>query len=298
MRTSTFLVLGSVLLCPAVRTAPVRNSSMGGKCSENGVCDSQPSAPTNAATWSYNGPSDDIEGDSVDVPSNSTIFLAGGTDRSGADEASFDVGDKDTLDNFDFVGSGDVDIANNTDAVSACSPPANQATVDLVAMFHPFSAIAQNIRGISTIGFGHRCSLPNCADLRTQRISRAFALQLLKNDLSAAIRRVSTILSPNVRLTDNEIGALASLSYTVSLQELGKSALIRQLNAGGLRANMVEILWARVMGRGVNVRLVQTARRRNAEAGLFLTPSRIPAHPLPEQCQFPLQPTPLDAALL
>ncbi|KAF7373967.1 Glycoside hydrolase family 24 protein [Mycena sanguinolenta] len=289
MRTSAFLlVLTRVLLFSGVQTVPVHNSSLGKQCSDNNVLIPQSSALPPGLSRNLNGGRDDVGSDSVDGLSNTNHSSDGEAVGSGKDDCSLNVGNADDFANLDFADCGDVDITNNTDAAPVCSPPANAATVDLVKKFQPFSPnIVQNVRGLPTIGFGHRCIRPKCEELGKIPISEETALELLNNDLIAAIRRVNSIVSNNVKLTDNQIGALASLSDTVGLRELQSSGLIHRLNEGKLSVNIVEMLWLSVMGRhGINMQLAgQTARRRKAEAALFQTASQVTVHPLPAECQ-------------
>ncbi|KAF7373987.1 hypothetical protein MSAN_00611600 [Mycena sanguinolenta] len=245
MRPSAFFfVFTSLLLFPAVRTAPVHNSSLGDKCSENDACNSQPPILPNGVSWSFHGLPDEIEGHSVDVPRDSNNSLAGEADGSGADEDLLDIGHEVGFNNFDFEGGGDVDIAKNTGAA-----PTAQA--------------------------------------------------LLINDLIVAIQGVNNIVSPNVRLTltDNQVGALASLLYTIGPQALRASRLIANLNTG--TEQTIETLWLSVTSRPGVMRLpVATALRRRAEVALFLTKSQILANSLRPQCQSPLRRTPINAGLL
>ncbi|KAF7335919.1 Lysozyme [Mycena sanguinolenta] len=174
---------------------------------------------------------DEMEGHSVDMPRDSKNSLAGEADGSGADGDLLDIGDEVGFNNFDFEGGGDVDIAKNTGAAPVCSPPPNAATIQLVESFQPFSPNILTGPRVNTIGFGHRCSSPACAEAGKIPISRQTAQALLINDLIAAIQGVNNIVSPNVRLTltDNQIGALASLLYTIGPQALRVSRLIANL---------------------------------------------------------------------
>lgn len=109
-----------------------------------------------------------------------------------------------------------------------------------------------------------------------------------RDEAEAAVRReletfeAGVVRLVTVPLNQNEFDALVSFAYNCGLGALGKSSLLRKLNAGD-RVGAAEAfkLWTRGGGRV----LPGLVRRRNAEAALFLTPV-----PAPEAKEAPAQP--------
>jgi lysozyme len=83
-----------------------------------------------------------------------------------------------------------------------------------------------------------------------------------------------------VHLSQNEFDALVSFSYNVGLGALGKSTLLRKLNAGDrLGAAQQFDAWTKGGGKV----LPGLVARRKREAALFLKPSRAPNDPIMPQ---------------
>jgi len=81
-----------------------------------------------------------------------------------------------------------------------------------------------------------------------------------------------------VTLTDNQVGALGSFSYNVGCGALGRSTLIKRLNAGE-DPNTVAAQELPKFNKAGGKVLAGLTSRRNAEVALFQTPSQVKAHP-------------------
>jgi lysozyme len=113
--------------------------------------------------------------------------------------------------------------------------------------------------GVWTIGYGStRGVRPG------QRITEAQAERLLRDDLArfeAAIERLV-----QVKLSDNQFGALVSWAFNVGEGAAARSALVRKLNAGDHDAVPAELARWNKVGKRVVAGLTN---RRAAEAGLW-----------------------------
>lgn len=132
--------------------------------------------------------------------------------------------------------------------------------------------------GVWTIGWGHAISvghrvLQGEADRVLARrlyptgITILQAEELLRVDLAEACRDVEMLVS--VPLTNHQFDALVSFDFNLGAWNLGKSTLLRKLNARDYRGCANEFpRWNRAGG----VILNGLVRRRAAEAQLFRTP--------------------------
>jgi len=127
------------------------------------------------------------------------------------------------------------------------------------------------LRGTLTIGHGHTGPDVHIG----QRITAEEAERLLAADLAEAERGVAALARPP--LSDNAFAALVSLAFNIGLGSLGRSTLLRRLNAGDSLGAAAEFArWNKAGGRV----LAGLTRRRAAEAALLLTPD-VPPEALP-----------------
>lgn len=165
----------------------------------------------------------------------------------------------------------------------ACGPPdVNPATVNLIEEFEGFvDRPGPDPRGLPTVGFGHRCQQKNCAEVPFKfPLTQDTAAQLLQRDLKTFEKCISDDLNDNVKLNDNQYGALTSWAFNVGCGNVKSSDLVKRMNGGeGPNAVAQSELpqWNKANGKVLN----GLTRRRNAEVALFKTPSNVPAHPPP-----------------
>ena len=122
--------------------------------------------------------------------------------------------------------------------------------------------------GYPTIGVGHLLSRVVREDLsKYPPITLDSAHQLHRQDLDKFAIGVMNLLK--VAVTDNQFGALVSLSFNIGLGNLQASTLIRKLNRGDSIAEVGNcfLSWNKAGGKV----LAGLTRRRVAERKLFLS---------------------------
>jgi GH24 family phage-related lysozyme (muramidase) len=151
-------------------------------------------------------------------------------------------------------------------------PDGDPGTVNVDAYLDPV--------GIWTIGWGHAIPfrgglLRGAENKATARalypggITRAQAEALLRGDLIDTAAAVLELVK--VEIDDGQFGALVAFAFNVGIGALGKSTLLRRLNAGD-HADAADQFLAWDKGRvdGVLQALAGLTRRRRAERALFL----------------------------
>ncbi|KAI9147557.1 Endolysin [Paramyrothecium foliicola] len=163
-------------------------------------------------------------------------------------------------------------------------PPANAATIDLIASFEGwrpdiYSSADLDPTGNPTVGYGHLCRDRSCSDVPYPiPLSIANGRALLQSDVAVARRCITFDTNSRVVLNANQYGALVSWAFNVGCGNSGSSTLIRRLNAGE-DPNTVA---AQELPKWVNsggVQLPGLVRRRNAEIALHRTATSVPALP-------------------
>jgi lysozyme len=148
--------------------------------------------------------------------------------------------------------------------------PAVAIAVDMIAEYEGFRQDAyQDIVGVWTIGIGFTIledGTPVTAKTRPMPKPRALAyLATFVERLVAAIRA----MAPDRPLTTNQCAALADFSFEEGIIALRDSTLMREWNAGNVKAAEAQILvWDDAGGRPVPA----IEARRKAELALFKTP--------------------------
>ena len=153
----------------------------------------------------------------------------------------------------------------------------NENTTNLIISFEGMSKIGpdglvhayHDMLGYPTIGIGHLLSKVKNEDLSKYPVMTVNdAIYLLRytdlNIFSSGISRLITC-----PLTDNEFGALVSLSFNVGLGNIQASTLRRKLNRGDSKTECADefLKWDKAGGRKV----AGLTRRRAAERALFLS---------------------------
>lgn len=140
----------------------------------------------------------------------------------------------------------------------------NKASIELIQRFEGLRLTAyKDVVGIWTIGWGH--TGPDVTP--GLKITRERALELLEKDLEEAIHAVET-LAAGVKLTDNQFGALVSLTFNIGIGAFTRSTLLWKLKSGQYAEVPAEIKrWNRAGGKVVS----GLVKRRQAEANLFQT---------------------------
>lgn len=126
--------------------------------------------------------------------------------------------------------------------------------------------------GVWTIGWGHTSAAGPPAVRPGMRVTRAQAAAILAADLAPvefALRRLV-----QVPIWQNQFDALASFAFNVGWPALARSTLLRRVNeyAGPELIRAAFMMWdkARDPATGKKIRLAGLARRRAAEADLYL----------------------------
>lgn len=124
----------------------------------------------------------------------------------------------------------------------------------------------RDVAGVLTIGYGS--TGPHVRP--GLRITQGEAERLLLRDLARFERAVATLVT--VPLNDGQFAALVSFAFNVGEGALGRSTLLKRLNAGDLTAVPGELMkWVNASGRKV----AGLVNRRSAEAGLWARGSHV-----------------------
>ena len=124
-----------------------------------------------------------------------------------------------------------------------------------------------HVKGVLTIGYGHTSSAGGPKVYPGQVITKAQAEELLAGDLGRVERDVERLVK--VPINQNQFDALVSFHFNTG--GLGKSSLLKKLNAGdyqGAAQGLMAWTKASQIGPGPIPGLV---RRRNEEKALFLS---------------------------
>lgn len=118
--------------------------------------------------------------------------------------------------------------------------------------------------GVWTLGVGHTSAAGPPAVKPGMEITNAQAMKILANDLVKFENGVDSLVK--VPLKQNQFDALVSFAFNVGLGALGKSTLLKKLNAGQYDAVPAELMkWTKAGGK----ELPGLVRRRRAEAALW-----------------------------
>lgn len=162
--------------------------------------------------------------------------------------------------------------------------PIVYGAVDLIAEFEqgPMGGYAPDTyrcaAGVLTIGWG---DTDKDKAKPGARCTKDEADRWLLNDLNFRASQVRELLTDYT--TPNQMGALVSLAYNIGLTNFGKSTVLKAHNRGDLQAAADAFeLWNKAKNpRTGELRvLAGLARRRKAEAALYLTPE---AHEPPQR---------------
>lgn len=140
----------------------------------------------------------------------------------------------------------------------------NAATEALIKSFETLRLVAfrptQN--DVWTIGWGHTTGVKE-GDTCTPAQAEAWFLA----DVAWACLQVQTHCK--IQLTDNQFGALVSISYNIGAGNFDSSTLLKDLNANDVKDAAAQFLvWDKQRGQV----LEGLERRREAEKALFETP--------------------------
>lgn len=140
----------------------------------------------------------------------------------------------------------------------------NAAGLALVKQWEGLKTRAyRDVGGIWTIGYGHTSAAGAPTVTSTMVITEAKAEEILRADLAKFEERVARLVK--VPLTDNQFAVLVSFDFNTG--GLGKSTLLKKLNAGDYDAVPAELMkWVNAGGK----RVKGLVNRRAAEAGLWV----------------------------
>lgn len=124
--------------------------------------------------------------------------------------------------------------------------------------------------GVMTIGYGHTSSAGAPKVYRGQTITEEQADSILSSDLGKVEDQVNSLVK--VSINQNQFDALVSFHFNTGA--LGRSTVLKKLNAGDYNGAADALL---LYNRGGGRVMAGLVRRRQAERKLFLTPSTTPA---------------------
>ena len=141
----------------------------------------------------------------------------------------------------------------------------SEAGVDLIKQFEGCKLTAYKCpAGVWTIGYGHTTMAGEPTVVEGMKITAVEATNILKRDLKKFEAGVDAVVK--VPLEQHQFDALVSFAFNVGLGALGKSTLLRKLNAGDYAAVPAELMkWTKAGGK----ELPGLVRRRRAEAGMW-----------------------------
>ncbi|MDR6757192.1 GH24 family phage-related lysozyme (muramidase) [Mycoplana sp. BE70] len=141
----------------------------------------------------------------------------------------------------------------------------NKAGLDLIKQFEGLRTTAYLCpANVPTIGYGSTKGLTR-ADVGKKKITTAQAETLLRADLVRFEKAVSSLVK--VPLTDNQFAALVSWTFNLGEGNLGKSTLLKRINAKAPVAQ-IEASWMQWVNAG-GKRLQGLVNRRAAEMALY-----------------------------
>lgn len=163
---------------------------------------------------------------------------------------------------------------------SACTD-VNDKTIALIKEFEGFvPRPANDPIGLPTVGYGHLCQTKSCSEAGPFPLTKATATALLKKDIRKFTKCIANMINDDVKLNDNQFGALVSWAFNVGCGNAQSSQLVKRLNRGE-SPNVVaaqELPKWNKAGNPLKV-LPGLTRRRAAEVALFKTASSKQAHP-------------------
>lgn len=137
----------------------------------------------------------------------------------------------------------------------------NQDGINLIKSFESCSLkVYKDIRGLNTVGYGHRTDLPEGTVINVQE-----AETLLENDLSNVCKQLNEYLK--IPLSDNQYSALVSFVFNLGIGEFANSTMLKMINAGGINPAAQQFERWDMAGDKVVDGLL---RRRLAEKALYL----------------------------
>lgn len=164
---------------------------------------------------------------------------------------------------------------------SSCSPkPVNSATISLIKKWEGFVASpAPDPIGLPTVGYGHLCQTSGCSEVPYPfPLTTTTATSLLNSDLTTYTKCISDYINDNIRLNENQYGALVSWAFNVGCGNAKSSTLISRLNAGQSPNTVASEELPKWVYAGGQV-LPGLVNRRNDEIALFKTASSVISHP-------------------
>jgi lysozyme len=123
--------------------------------------------------------------------------------------------------------------------------------------------------GVLTIGYGHTSAAGAPKVLKGQTITEAQADQYLSDDLGKVEVSVNNLV--RVPINQNQYDALVSFQFNTGA--LGKSSVLKKLNANDFQGAADALL---LYNRGGGQVMAGLTRRRQAERTMFLTPMAPP----------------------
>lgn len=164
-----------------------------------------------------------------------------------------------------------------------CCTSINDAGIALIKEYEGFvPSPADDPVGFPTVGYGHKCQKPGCAELPPKYplpLTPETASDLLKDDIPTYAKCLCDVLNKDTaKLNRNQWAALVSWTYNIGCGNMQDSTLIKRLN-NGEDSNTVAREELPKWNKGGGKVLPGLVRRRAAEVNLATTPSDTAAFP-------------------
>lgn len=146
-----------------------------------------------------------------------------------------------------------------------------QAAVDIVKFEESFMGTVYDDRGHWAYAYGHTAKLGPPVPLPGMTITKPEAEALLRSDLTKVVGQVMPLIK--VRLTPNQLGAVASFTYNLGQTNFAASTLLKKINLGDFKGAADQFLvWNKSTNPKTKVKevLAGLTRRRGKERALFL----------------------------
>jgi lysozyme len=163
-------------------------------------------------------------------------------------------------------------------SVKAIAKPAETAkwvvpfeALDLIKRWESFVGKAYDDRGHLAIGYGHTAKIGLPVVTSDMTMTEPQASALLLGDVTALVGTIMPLIK--VRLTPNQLGAVASFTYNLGRSNFASSTLLKKINANDMAGASLEFgKWNKSTNpkTGVKEVLGGLTKRRAAEAALFL----------------------------
>ncbi|ORX74698.1 glycoside hydrolase family 24 protein [Linderina pennispora] len=133
--------------------------------------------------------------------------------------------------------------------------------------------------GFQTVGYGHKCQQEGCKEVKYKfPLTQATASALMSQDVAVHTACLAKLLKSNVKLNDNQWGALTSWVFNIGCGNLASSELTGRLNKGENPNKVIDSVFPNWRSSKGKI-LPGLKRRRDEEMRLAKVPSKKQAFP-------------------